>query len=55
MWRTKRPIREGSFLLKEREQPSYEFHVAHSFTGLYRKQSRFMAPIQRVGLNTLRR
>ena len=40
MWRTKRPIREGSFLLKEREQPFYEFHVAYSFTGLYRRQSR---------------
>jgi hypothetical protein len=40
MWRTKRPISEGSFLLKEREQPFYEFHVAYSFTGLYRRQSR---------------
>ena len=47
MWRTKRPIREGSFLLKEREQPFYEFHVAYFFTGLYRRQSRSMAPIQR--------
>jgi hypothetical protein len=55
MRRTKRPIREGSFLLKEREQPFYEFHVAYSFTGLYRRESKFMAPIQRVGLNTLRR